>query len=270
METPIVDGGSMELVQAGNNINGTFYFSYRHLQTLASELVVPKILVCPADLARQSARTFGVLQNSNVSYFVNVYADYSQPLSILSGDRNITNDARATASLVRGAYGLRWTSELHFFKGNVLFSDAHVEQLNNVRMDVPLAANSVLFLPAVRPTPGGGPSSPPGGGSPGPLPASGGGGSPPSSPSSPTPAPMSAGNNSSNAPAAQFPTPTPPARSGMSGSRTAGHEGSSDTTITETHARETNEVAVPATPHQPPPRQPTTRKNPRCSGCWAR
>src|SRR4051812_20766968 len=32
------EGGSEEYVIAGNNIGGTFYFSYRHLQALANEL----------------------------------------------------------------------------------------------------------------------------------------------------------------------------------------------------------------------------------------
>src|SRR5882724_8349653 len=64
MEISTAEGGSEELVQAGNNINGVFYFSYKHLQTLANELVVPRILVCPADLGREPAPTFSLLQNS--------------------------------------------------------------------------------------------------------------------------------------------------------------------------------------------------------------
>ena len=145
------EGGSQEFVIAGNNIPGPFYFSFRHLQSLANELVVPRILVCPADLAREPAASFGVLQNSNVSYFVGVFADFNDPASILAGDRNITNNA-ATASLVRGGYGLRWNEELHFFKGNVLFSDTHVEQLNNTQMQFPKKAMAgiVLALPAVK------------------------------------------------------------------------------------------------------------------------
>src|SRR5689334_14206578 len=78
MQTPIAEGGSEELVIAGNNISGNFYFAYRHLQTLANELVVARILICPAD-TREPAVNFGALQNSNVSYFVGVNADYNIP-----------------------------------------------------------------------------------------------------------------------------------------------------------------------------------------------
>jgi prepilin-type processing-associated H-X9-DG protein len=50
--------------------------------------------------------------------------------SVLAGDRNITNDYAGSASTLQlGAnYGLRWTHELHEFKGNLLFADGHVEE----------------------------------------------------------------------------------------------------------------------------------------------
>lgn len=178
MQTPVADGGSLEYVQAGESINGTFYFSYRHFQPLGTDLVQTKPLVCPADLDRQPAASFPLLQNSNISYFVGVNSTYDQPMSILAGDRNITNDNRATASLVQGAYGLRWTSELHFFRGNVLFSDSHVEQMNNVRLDLPAAAagpSTSFFLPAVYTQPVLAATPPAGGGS-----------QPPTMPSSPS------------------------------------------------------------------------------------
>jgi prepilin-type N-terminal cleavage/methylation domain-containing protein len=148
MEISTTEGGSHEYVDAGNNISGPFYFSYRHLQTLANELVVPRMLVCPADTARESAPSFGALQNSNVSYFVGVYSDPDVPAAILAGDRNITNDSGATPSMVRSGAGLRWTRELHLFKGNVLFSDSHVEQMNNQHIEV--APGYVYVLPTVR------------------------------------------------------------------------------------------------------------------------
>ena len=46
------------------------------------------MLVCPADL-RPPAGNFAALQNTNVSYFVGVTADYSKPASILAGDGNL-------------------------------------------------------------------------------------------------------------------------------------------------------------------------------------
>jgi prepilin-type N-terminal cleavage/methylation domain-containing protein/prepilin-type processing-associated H-X9-DG protein len=240
MQTPEAEGGSEEFVTAGTSINGTFYFSYRHLQTLANELVVPRILVCPADIDREPAASFSTLQNSNVSYFVNAYADYNEPSIALAGDRNITNDAKATASLVRGTYGLRWTSGLHSFKGNVLFSDTHVEQLNNAGMDLPGAtvANSVFFLPAVRT----------------PTPAVSG--TPPmeeqsvSTPAQNDGQPPAPGPNSPGNPAPTTPPRSllPPAQNGMAGSTMASRQTAPESTFTEAHARETNQVAVTSDP----------------------
>ena len=236
MQTPVADGGSMEYVQAGENINGTFYFSYRHFQPLAGELVQTKPLVCPADVDRAPADSFGLLQNSNLSYFIGVDSTYDQPASILAGDRNITNDTRATASLVRGAYCLRWTSELHFFRGNVLFADGHVQQMNNVRMDLPASATAYanFFLPAVQVAAAGSPT-PPGNGGP-PASAPGGGSSPP-------PDTTPAASNSSNPPAPSSPAPPPSVAGRAMNSKMASRDNSADV-LSETHAREKDAVAA--------------------------
>jgi hypothetical protein len=200
-------------------------------------LVVPRLLICPADLVRKPAISFNSLQNSNVSFFVNAEADYYQSISPLAGDRNITNSAGATASLVRGTYGLRWTSELHGFKGDVLFTDTHVEQMNNVQMNLPGAtvANTVFFLPAVRIPATVGASSPPIGGS-------------PSSSSTVAQNNYQPPAPGAGAPANAGPNPTPPPSAGAMqhgmASSTMGSHQSTVETIIEANARETNEVVV--------------------------
>jgi prepilin-type N-terminal cleavage/methylation domain-containing protein len=247
-QTPQAEGGSEEYVVAGNNIPGLFYFSYRHLQTLANELVVPRVLVCPADQNREPALSFGVLQNSNVSYFVAVSADYNTASSVLAGDRNIANDANTVATLLRG-YGLHWTSELHFFKGNVLFSDAHVEQMNNpqVELTAGTAPNTTIVLPTVTPpvtSPGNPGSSPGPGPSPDPVMAQ----APGITIMDPN---IEAAPEHASAPrtmGSQSPTPAPrmAPRNAMAGSQMTGRAGAeSSTPITsETHARETNGAAA--------------------------
>jgi prepilin-type processing-associated H-X9-DG protein len=196
---------------------------------------MPRLLICPADTARETAPTFSLLQNSNVSYFVGVYADYNLPESALAGDRNITNDARATASLVRGIYGLRWTSELHSFKGNVLYSDAHVEELNNTHMQLQAGTSpgSVFFLPAVRPTTALAWAPPPSSTVP----------TPAAPVASPPPAPLagSPGSAPANVPPQ---SPPGPAMRGMSSSRMTATERSAEPAIFTTDAKETNGVAV--------------------------
>jgi prepilin-type processing-associated H-X9-DG protein len=122
-------------------------------------LANPGVLVCPAD-TRFAATNFAALQNSNLSYFVGLNAELGKPTSILAGDRNLTNDwGGATSLLYLGPNNpLRWTRELHQFKGNLLFADGHVEEWNNAKLwplREPLQETADLSLPSVPPADGG-------------------------------------------------------------------------------------------------------------------
>ena len=137
-------------------MHGDFYFSYRHYQALSNELVTPKLVACPAD-TRRPAANFVVFNNDNLSYFVAVNADFSRPDSLLAGDRNLTNDFQAPSALAELGPGssLRWTAELHRFKGNLLFSDGHVQEKTSAGLlamagGLPLTAQ--LGLPFPRPS----------------------------------------------------------------------------------------------------------------------
>jgi prepilin-type N-terminal cleavage/methylation domain-containing protein/prepilin-type processing-associated H-X9-DG protein len=130
------DHNSKFPIQVSTNAGGSLEFgrngganAFRHFEPLAAVLETPRILVCPAD-RRPAATNFSELQNSNVSYFVGVTADYSEPMSILSGDGNLSGPA----SLVHGASGRRltWSAAVHRYKGNVLFADGHVEEWSDV------------------------------------------------------------------------------------------------------------------------------------------
>src|ERR1041384_6452381 len=134
---------------------GDFHFSFRHFQVLSNELVTPKLLVCPAD-TRPPATNFAGLRNEFLSYFVGIKAEYAQPDSILAGDRNLTNDYVRPTSLVRldPNHTLRWTRELHEFKGNVLFADGRVEEKNSLILPpMDLAGPADLVFPSVPPPP---------------------------------------------------------------------------------------------------------------------
>jgi len=168
MQVPMSDGGSQEFVRNGYAVDGEFYFSYRHFQVLSNESLTPGVLICPTD-KRQPASNLGALQNGNISYFVGVNADYAKPGSILAGDRNIANTTRQTPTIVHGGAGsqLRWTKELHEYKGNVLLADGHVEEWNNHTLAAsPNNSGAVadFVLPSVKagqiqPAYGGGPAS---------------------------------------------------------------------------------------------------------------
>ena len=122
---------------------------------MSNELGTPKILLCAMD-SRVAAANFPVLRNTNVSYFVNVRAENGRSTSILAGDRNLTNDSAGGRTVLRvdATSHLRWTAELHRFKGNLLYADGHVEELNRPTLRVTSAnANTfaTLAMPADEP-----------------------------------------------------------------------------------------------------------------------
>jgi prepilin-type N-terminal cleavage/methylation domain-containing protein/prepilin-type processing-associated H-X9-DG protein len=156
-------GGSLEFLQASYQVGGNFYFGYRHFQALSNELNSPKVLACPADMARVAAENFSDFNNRNLSYFVGANADYSKPNSILAGDRNVTNASAGSRTLMRldANTVINWTGELHVYKGNVLFSDGHVEKLNGGSLQMPKGdapPQMQLIVPTVAPPSQPGPS----------------------------------------------------------------------------------------------------------------
>jgi prepilin-type N-terminal cleavage/methylation domain-containing protein/prepilin-type processing-associated H-X9-DG protein len=151
MQVPAAAGGALEFVQSAYSLNGRFYFAFRLFQPLSNELVTPKLLVCPAD-HRQPAPNFALLQNSNISYFVALTAEYGRPDSLLAGDGNLTNDWMEGATLLRLGQGspLHWTRERHQFHGNLLFADGRVVERNTLGITSAGAGQTALFLPTLR------------------------------------------------------------------------------------------------------------------------
>lgn len=150
MQVSAREGGSAEFTRE----LGDFSFTFRHLQTLSNELSTPRMVLCPSD-TRLLAANFTVLQNTNVSYFVNLRAESGKSTSILAGDRNLTSDRLGDHSpLPLDATGsLRWTRELHRFKGNILLGDGHVEEPSGLMLMVTAQNSGVvasLALPAGR------------------------------------------------------------------------------------------------------------------------
>jgi prepilin-type N-terminal cleavage/methylation domain-containing protein/prepilin-type processing-associated H-X9-DG protein len=156
MAVPMAEGGSREFVRNGYAVGGEFYFAFRQFQALSNDLYTAAVLICPAD-TRFPATNFGVLQNSNLSYFVGVKSSYSKPDSILAGDRNLMADSLPNPSILRIETNnpLRWTPELHQFEGNILFADGHVEEWNHAALAGAGSqqAGTDLFMPSTLPTP---------------------------------------------------------------------------------------------------------------------
>jgi prepilin-type processing-associated H-X9-DG protein len=123
MQVSSTNGGTMEFITGTN--------AWRHFQVMSNELSTPKVLICPAD-DRSSATNFGCLNNSNLSYFVGIDANETNPQLILSGDRNITNGTLVKNGVLdlttNKAAG--WTAELHNGVGNIGLADGSVQQVN--------------------------------------------------------------------------------------------------------------------------------------------
>jgi prepilin-type N-terminal cleavage/methylation domain-containing protein len=156
MSVSMNEGGAAEFVQNGYAVGREFYFSFRQFQVLSNELSMPSILTCPTD-PRFPATNFGALQNSNLSYFIGVKAEFSKPDSILAGDRNLTANSLPNPSIlhIEADNPLRWTWGLHQFKGNILFAGGQVEEWNNAALVGAgrQQAGADLFMPTVLPSP---------------------------------------------------------------------------------------------------------------------
>ncbi len=117
-------GGTMEFVTGAD--------TFRHFQVMSNELSTPKILACPAD-TRIAAASFVHLKNQNISYFVGLDAEDTNPQKFLEGDRNITGESEPENGILKLVPGQRvsWTQDIHINQGNVGLSDGSVQQCSN-------------------------------------------------------------------------------------------------------------------------------------------
>lgn len=149
------EGGSAEYsIRNAANAQNTWY----HFRALSNELSTPKIVVCPSDGGKTEATNWTIhmprLRNKAVSFFVGFEADETQPQSLLSGDRNVTNVVGARGQQARtdidkseiiklgtnhtSRTGAGWTKDMHQNAGNVTLGDGSVQQLTTARLRVQL------------------------------------------------------------------------------------------------------------------------------------
>jgi prepilin-type processing-associated H-X9-DG protein len=156
MQVSTVAGGSMELISGGSAIvhfrtltNSGVEFRRANTVTVTNNSgeqqltrwsthhgLDQQLLFCLSDRSRESSQwgkgSFDELADSDISYFVGVDASTMKPGSILSGDRSIElSGIPVQPGLLEIAAKSRvgWSTNLHptFRRGNVLFSDGHVE-----------------------------------------------------------------------------------------------------------------------------------------------
>ena len=114
--------------------------------TVSNELKSPKVLADPGDTRRsiREASSWGnsfngglfhvAYQNNSVSYWLGAHATSANPLSVLSGDRNIaTEGAASCSSQIRNLSNVSrqtidWTNAVHGRAGSLVFMDGRVQE----------------------------------------------------------------------------------------------------------------------------------------------
>ena len=122
-------GGSSEFSQDADN-------AWRQFVVISNELSSPKILACPQDPERKQAPNFTGFGTNNLSYFVGLLADETQPRSILGGDRNLTTngvDVKTGLLLLGTNQKAGFSGKIHKDLGNILLGDGSVQQLTSAR-----------------------------------------------------------------------------------------------------------------------------------------
>jgi type II secretory pathway pseudopilin PulG len=134
---------------------------FRHFLSLSNVLSTPKVLVCPSD-RRSTATVFSTnapttrgwskvvpfASPRNVSYFVGLTANETEPQSLLSGDRNLliypgpgvinphTNMSLSTVTRIgTNTTSASWSAnDMHKGYGNVVLGDGSVQQYTSGRI----------------------------------------------------------------------------------------------------------------------------------------
>jgi hypothetical protein len=118
------DGGSYQQSSA-----------YWHFLVASNELGSPRILVCPADPAKTSVRSWEFFNNNNLSYFVSLHHNgIGRDQALLSGDRNVVGNGYATCAQagigsaleLDTTYSTTWQPSIHAGCGNVVLDDLSV------------------------------------------------------------------------------------------------------------------------------------------------
>lgn len=107
-----------------------------HFAAMKNELGNGKILRCPSTKGPPSKSSFNEITTRELSYFLDVRAVLDRATQLLAGDRNCI--AWQTGESVY----LYWRSDVHEGKGNLLFTDGHVELHKNKTSGTSVSAAS--------------------------------------------------------------------------------------------------------------------------------
>ncbi len=120
-------------------------------EVMSNQLSTPKILVCPEDADHFAATNFSSgFSARNISYFVGVNANETNPQTLLAGDDNFAIDGVPIKSGLLNLTTnplISWSSARHKFVGNVAMTDDSVQQLSTGGLQdcIKLATNQIAI-----------------------------------------------------------------------------------------------------------------------------
>ena len=109
---------------------------HRIFLSLSNELSTPKILACPAD-TRRPAENWQEFTTNNISYFLGIGAQQSNPESMLADDRNLTINGQRLVGRVELSTNIAtaaWDTTMHQKQGNAVMGDGSVQLLSSARL----------------------------------------------------------------------------------------------------------------------------------------
>ncbi len=130
-----------------------------HFRAASNELVTPKSLTCPKDAAKAVSTEWPATAGlDNVSYFAGISADEQQPLTLLTGDANITGGRGALEPTWDNSFGssidATFDNTVHVGRGNICLSDGSVSTMTSQALKDHISAilasgatNVVISLP---------------------------------------------------------------------------------------------------------------------------
>ena len=127
-QVPTSATGSLEIATSGDLA--------AILRPMSNELNSPKILHCPSDERGTIAADFAALRNKDISYFIGLDADETQPQTILAGDRNITGGVMLSngVMLVSSSSNLVVGTDMHHGALNIALGDGSSQQINTAAL----------------------------------------------------------------------------------------------------------------------------------------
>jgi prepilin-type N-terminal cleavage/methylation domain-containing protein/prepilin-type processing-associated H-X9-DG protein len=147
---PWFNGTGDNTIAGSFTSGGSSQYAYQVFTVMSNELSTPKILNCPSEFDStkvQLSTWTNTLDNDNISYFIGIEGDETQPQMLLAGDHNmgatgtaVNNNNPSTANwknqyapntgtastATNGAAA--WMDNGHSKAGNVLMCDGSVQQ----------------------------------------------------------------------------------------------------------------------------------------------